>query len=76
MKTVSLKIDNSIYQELDSILQGFKMSRNRYINDAIEHYNSIQRLKLLEDKLSKESNLVRNESMKVLKEFSEIEYAD
>lgn len=76
MKTVSLKIDNSIYQELDSILQGFKMSRNRYINNAIEHYNSIQRLKLLEDELAKESKLVSSESMKVLKEFSEIEYAD
>ncbi|MDT3740853.1 MAG: hypothetical protein RO257_15295 [Candidatus Kapabacteria bacterium] len=76
MKTVSLKIDNSISEELDSILLNFKISRNRYINEAIEHFNNIQRQKLLETDLLKESNLVRKESMKVLKEFSEIEYAD
>ncbi len=76
MKTVSLKIDNSISEELDSILLNFKISRNRYINEAIEHFNNIQRQKLLEADLLKESNLVRKESMKVLNEFSEIEYAD
>lgn len=76
MKTVSLKIDNSISEELDSILLNFKISRNRYINNAIEHFNHIQRQKLLEADLLKESNLVRKESMKVLNEFSEIEYAD
>ena len=66
MKTVSLKIDNSISEELDSILLNFKISRNRYINEAIEHFNNIQRQKLLEADLLKESNLVRKESMKVL----------
>jgi predicted transcriptional regulator len=76
MKTVSLKLDNSISEELDLILLNFKMSRNRYINEAIVHFNNIQRQNLLEVDLLKESNLVRKESMEVLNEFSEIEYAD
>jgi hypothetical protein len=39
MKTVSLKIDDSIFGETEKILSCIKKSRNRYINEAIEFYN-------------------------------------
>ncbi len=76
MKTVSLKIDESIFGETEKILAKIKKPRNRYINEAIDFYNKIQRRKILELKLASESELVRAESMYVLKEFEEIDYVD
>lgn len=76
MKTLSLKLDNSIFGETEKILEELKKPRNRYINEAIEHYNILQRRKLIEEKLKKESELVKKDSMVVLKEFEKIEYGD
>ena len=76
MKTVSLKIDDSIFGETEKILSKIKKPRNRYINDAIEYYNRIQKRSILEKKLKKESDLVKADSMEVLKDFEEIDYVD
>lgn len=76
MKTVSLKIDDSIFGETEKILSKIKKPRNRYINDAIEYYNRIQKRALLEKKLKKESDLVNADSMNVLKDFEEIDHVD
>ena len=76
MKTVSLKIDDSIFVETEKILSKIKKPRNRYINDAIEYYNRLQKRALLEKKLKKESELVKVDSMTVLKDFEDIDYVD
>ncbi len=76
MKTVSLKIDDAIFGETEKILSKIKKPRNRYINDAIEYYNRIQKRAILEKKLKKESDLVKADSMDVLKDFEEIDYVD
>jgi hypothetical protein len=76
MKTVSLKIDESIFGETEKILFIMKKPRNRYINEAIEYYNKVQKRIILEKKLRKESEIVRLDSMEVLKEFEELGYAD
>ena len=76
MKTVSLKIDDSIFVETERILARMKKPRNRYINEAIDYYNRLQRRLFLEKRLSMESGIVKNDSMSVLKEFEEIDYAD
>jgi predicted transcriptional regulator len=76
MKTVSLKIDDSIFGETEKILSKIKKPRNRYINDAIDYYNRIQKRAILEKKLKKESELIKADSMEVLKDFEEIDYAD
>ena len=75
MKTISLKIDDSIFGETENILSKIKKPRNRYINEALEHYNKIQKRKILESKLKKESALVKDESLSVLNEFEDIDYA-
>jgi hypothetical protein len=46
---------------------------NRYINDAIDYYNRMQKRTILEKKLKKESYLVKADSMNVLKDFEEID---
>ncbi|PIQ47634.1 MAG: hypothetical protein COW03_14300 [Cytophagales bacterium CG12_big_fil_rev_8_21_14_0_65_40_12] len=76
MKTVSLKIDDSIFGETEKILAGLNKPRNRYINEAIDFYNKVQRKEILEKKLKKESRIVKVDSMSVLKDFEEIDYAD
>lgn len=76
MKTISLKIDDSIFGETEKILSKIKKPRNRYINEALDFYNRIQKRKILELKLKKESALVKNESLSVLNEFEEIDYAN
>ncbi len=76
MKAVSLKIDESIFSETEKILSKIKMPRNRYINDAIDHYNRLQIRKLIEKQLETESYAVREESMNVLREFEDLGYND
>ena len=76
MKTVSLKIDEVIFGETEKILSKIKKPRNRYINEAIAFYNKFQRQALLEKSLRKESELVKEDSMAVLKDFEDIDYAD
>ena len=76
MKTVSLKIDDSIFGETEKILSNINMPRNRYINEALEYYNKIQKRKILEKRLKVESEIVKSDSMKVLKDFENIDYAD
>lgn len=76
MKTLSLKIDDSILVETEKIISGIKTSGNRYINEAIDYYNRHHRRVLLERKLKNESELVGNDSMAVLNEFERIDYGD
>ena len=76
MKNVSLKIDDAIFGETEKILSRIKKPRNRYINEAIDYYNRLQKRLILEKKLKKESELVKKESISVLKEFEEIDYVD
>ena len=76
MKTISLKIDDSIFGETEKILSKMKKPRNRYINEALDYYNRLQRRLIIEKRLKKESELVKNDSMSVLKAFEEIDYVD
>ena len=76
MKTVSLKIDDSIFGETEKILSRITIPRNRYINQAIEYYNSVQKRQILEKRLKAESELVKKESMNILNDFESIDYGD
>jgi len=74
MKSVSLKIDDSIFIETEKILYRNKTPRNKYINDALSYYNRFQKRALLEQKLEQESKCVSLDSMVVLKEFEGLDY--
>lgn len=76
MKTVSLKIEDSVFGETEKILARIKIPRNRYINEALDYYNKIQRRQLIEKRLKSDSDLVKGESIKVLKDFERIDYVD
>jgi hypothetical protein len=52
------------------------MPRNAYINKAVSYFNEYNKRSLLKKQLAKESKLVSEESMRVLREFEAIEDAD
>ena len=74
MKTLSLKLDDSVFNETEQVISHINKSRNRYINEALDYYNKVQKRKLLASKLEKESKLVKEESLKVLLDFEMIDY--
>jgi len=76
MKNLSLKMEESIFEEMERILLKVGKNRNRYINEAVEFYNMLQKRKILSSELKKESKLVKEESMKVLAEFEGLENED
>jgi metal-responsive CopG/Arc/MetJ family transcriptional regulator len=76
MKTLSLKLDDQIFQETEKVIEALDKPRNRYINEALQYYNRIQKRKLLSKQLAFESNLVSEESMKILSEFDQIQEYD
>jgi hypothetical protein len=73
MKTLSLKLDENVYSDTEEIISRLKKPRNRYINEAIEYYNAVKKKELIAQQLAFESKLVSEESMKVLKEFEEMD---
>jgi len=73
MRSISLKLNDPVFQEMEKILMHVEVSRNKYINEAIEHYNALQDRLLLEKQLLEESALVSNDSMAVLHEFEALE---
>jgi len=73
MKTLSLKLDDNIFDETEDLLTKIKKSRNRYINEAVDYYNRINKRNLIARKLTKESMLVKRESLVVLSEFESLQ---
>ena len=76
MKTLSLKLEDDIFQETEDVLSKVKKSRNRYINEAVDYYNRINKRNLITKKLAKESKLVKKESLLVLTEFESLHDED
>ena len=73
MKTLSLKLQEPIFSDVEKIVAQLKKSRNAYINEAVEFYNRHQKRQLLAKQLEEESKLVAESSMEVLKEFEALE---
>jgi len=73
MKTLSLKLDEMVYEETEKLLEKIKKPRNRYINEALQYYNQIQKKKIISEQLIIESKLVSDESINVLNEFEKLE---
>ena len=75
MKNLSLKMDEVIFNETEKIITRIRKNRNRYINEAVEFYNLLQKRRIISSQLQKESKIVRDESMKVLEEFEKLQDA-
>ena len=76
MKNLSLKMDDVVFQETEKITSKISKNRNRYINEAVEFYNLLQKRRIISRQLQKESKIVQEESMKVLAEFEKLKDED
>lgn len=72
MKTLSLKLDDDIFEETEEVRSNLNLARNRYINDAVKLYNQLNKRQVLRKKLTKESTLVTQSSAEVLAELEKI----
>ena len=69
MKAISLKIREDIFEELEKTVKEIHMSRNAYINKAVELYNKLNRKQKIRKQLRSASKLVAEESLKVAQEL-------
>lgn len=53
MKSLSLKLDEKVFEETEEVTQELKIARNRYINDALELYNKFNQRLLIEKQIKK-----------------------
>ena len=72
MKTLSLKLDDNIFDETEKMTSKMKLARNRYINEALSIYNLFNNRRLLKKQLTKESKIVSKDSMDILSEFEKL----
>lgn len=68
-RPLSLKLDESIFNETEKLLKVVNIPRNSYINKAVDHYNHLVKRKILAKKLKIESLAVKSNSTEVLKDF-------
>jgi hypothetical protein len=43
MKLLSLKLKDSVFEDVEQVLKKMKIPRNAYINEALEFYNKLNR---------------------------------
>ena len=70
-KAISLKLNESIFQEAENIVKSIHIPRNSYINQAIKHYNYLIKRKLLKRQYLKESAIVDKHSLEINEESQE-----
>jgi antitoxin component of RelBE/YafQ-DinJ toxin-antitoxin module len=72
MKTLSLKLDDNIFEETEKVVSELNLTRNRYINEALSLYNQFNKRRVLKKKLAKESRIVSQTSREILAEFEKL----
>ena len=72
-KALSLKLDETIFEEAEKNSERLSVSRNSYINRAVAFYNRLQRRKWLQNQLLKESKLLKEDTEEFLKSFELLE---
>ena len=69
MHTITLKSDNDFFNMLNDMVKSLDTNRSDLIRRAVIHYRDALEKKKLKIQIKKASMRVRNESLKVSKEF-------
>ena len=75
MKSLSLKLDEKVFEETEEVTQELKIARNRYINDALELYNKFNQRLLIEKQIKKEIEEGRVSSLEVMRDWEDTDNA-
>jgi cell division septum initiation protein DivIVA len=73
MKSLSLKLDEKVFDDTEAITKELKIARNRYINDALALYNKFNERNLLQKQLNKEIESCKESSSEVMKDWEDID---
>jgi len=73
MSTITIRLPNELLEETDKQAHELHIARAEYIRTALERMNSTMREEAQRERLKKASLKVREESMRINKEFSESE---
>lgn len=74
MSTISLRLPDSLMEEIDAFAKELHIPRAAYVRKALEQMNAIVAAQHRSARLMDVSRKVRMESMRVNAEFSEIEH--
>ena len=72
-KVLTLKLKDEIFEAVEKVLKKEGIPRNRYINNAIDYYNKLNRRRILKTQYLTEAELVQDNSLEVLEEFKQFE---
>ena len=72
-KVLTLKLKDEIFEAVEKVLKNEGIPRNRYINNAIDYYNKLNRRRILKTQYLAEAELVQDNSLEVLEEFEQFE---
>jgi hypothetical protein len=72
MKILSLKLDDEIFNEAGEITGKLLVARNRYINEAVDLFNRLNKRRLLKKQLKKESVFTSKDAMDIHHEFERL----
>lgn len=72
MKTLSLKLDEELFEETEKLIKQKGVARNRYINDALDFYNRFQKRREMAEAFKNTAELVKNSSMLINEEFDHL----
>lgn len=72
MKNIALKVQDTVFEETELVLKNLTLSRNTYINEAIDFYNKYQHRKILAEKLLKEARLANITSKEILFDLDQL----
>ena len=75
MKSLSLKLDEKVFEETEEVTHELKIARNRYINDALELYNKFNQRLLIEKQIKKEIEEGRLSSLEVMRDWEDTDNA-
>ncbi|MFZ4798196.1 MAG: hypothetical protein ACOYMA_11930 [Bacteroidia bacterium] len=68
-KSVALKLEAQLYEDVNILALELNTNRNNYINNAVELYNRFNKRQILKNKLVEESEMSKLDSTEILDEF-------
>lgn len=72
-KALSLKLEDRIFNETESVIQKMRVPRNAYINRALDFYNRCQKRLLNKKRLKKDVALLKSDTKKWSEELALLE---
>lgn len=72
-KALSLKLDDRLFEETESLLRKVRVPRNAYINQAVALFNRLQKRRLVKKRLRQDARLLQEETKRFIRDFELLE---